>query len=319
MYSQSYSDYTRRGDQAMREGDFLMARTAYSESLSNCDDYYSIQKLTEIWRSQPGMRRGMRVSIARCKECLVKLSKSQDKYTASASMSLLGDYLYEGIGGERDSVRADSLKKEAVAIMGLPVAPENGGHIIDSLTYPIITQNTDTVPPLKFSEKYTLFFTYTFSPTMSVGVNLGIFNEFGIIAGFKTSGQNRPKNNFECNNNTILNIDPDMYSYNFTQKKKWHNTMFTVQVLLPVFAKKLFVSAGGGYGKRALYNKAELFDKKTGTKDTPAWCHNTQESYHGAVAEAGILYKHKHLIVMGGVNSISFKDFDGYIGIGYSF
>ncbi|MDR1368965.1 MAG: hypothetical protein LBJ72_02390 [Dysgonamonadaceae bacterium] len=319
MYSQSNSDYARRGNQAMKEGDFQMAKTIYSESLSNCDDYYSIQKLTEIWRTQPGMQRSLKIVIERCRECLDKLSQSQEQSTAYLSMSLLADYLYEGIGGERDSVRADSLKREAVAIMGSPVIPERGGSAIDSPVYPIMTRNTDTIPPLRFSKKYTLFFTYTFSPTMPVGANVGIFDKFGIMAGFKTSVQKRPNSQYDCNNSIIPNIDTEMYSYDFTRDDKWHSTMFTAQVLCPVITGKLFFSAGGGYGNRSLYNKVNLLDKKTGTQASTVWCHNTQGSYRGIAVEAGVLYKHKHLIVMGGVNSVSFKDFDGYVGVGYSF
>jgi hypothetical protein len=89
--------------------------------------------------------------------------------------------------------------------------------------------------------------------------------------------------------------------------------------LCPVITGKLFFSAGGGYGNRSLYNKVNLLDKKTGTQASTVWCHNTQGSYQGIAIEAGILYKHKHLIIMGGVNSVSFKDFDGHVGVGYSF
>ena len=313
MYSQT-SDYNRRGDEAMKQGDYQMARTLYSEGLINCDDFYSIQKLTEIWKTQPEMQRGMRMIIANCRKCLFELHKKEDKN----AMSLLLEYLNEGIGGDKDSIQANIIQQELWTLMGFPVATNNPGVTTDPLTHPVISQNIDTVPKLKFSEKYTMFVAYTFSPTMPVGINAGIFNKFGVMLSIKTSIQ-KPDSKYDCNNSTIFDINTDLYPYDFTQKEKWHSTMFTAQVLFPVIPKKLFISAGGGYGKRSLYNNAELYERKTGEKTSGIWCYNTQESYKGTAMEAGVLYKHKQFIIMGGVNSVSFKDLDGYVGIGYSF
>ncbi len=317
---QTYSDYNRRGDQAMEAKDFQLAKTFYSEGLTNCNDYYSIKKLTEIWRSQPQMQQSMNVIISGCRKCLIQLTKNEEAYTASAAMALLAEYYHDGIGIEKDSFKADSLKKEAATILtGLSLTPENGTSKIDSVPQIIVpTQNIDTIPPLKFSDKYKIFVAYTFSPTMPVGINAGIFNKLGVMLGFKSSIQKRPKYEYECNSSTIFNLNSN-YSYEFTSKEKWHSMMFTAQVLLPVITKKLFISAGGGYGKRELYNNAELYDKETGAWVSNIECYNSQGSYKGAVAEAGILYKHKHLIIISGINSVSFKDLDGYVGIGYSF
>ena len=313
MYSQT-SDYNRRGDEAMKEGDYQMAKTLYSEGLINCDDFQSIQKLTEIWKTQPEMQRGMRMTIANCRKCLFELYKKEDKN----AMALLREYLNEGFGGDKDSIQADRIGKEYMALIGVttPTATDNNDPVIKNL--PVIQQYTDPLPPLKFSEKYTLFVTYTFSPTMPAGISAGIFSKFGVMLGVKSSIQ-KPDSKYDCNNSTIFDINTDLYPYDFTQKEKWHSTMFTAQVLFPVISKKLFISAGGGYGKRSLYNNAELYERKTGEKTSGIWCYNTQESYKGTAIEAGVLYKHKQFIIMGGVNSVSFKDLDGYVGIGYSF
>ena len=314
--SQTSSDYKNRGDKAMKEGDYQMAKALYSEGLINCDDFYSIQKLTEIWRTQPEMQRGMRMIIARCRECLLELHKRED----TNAMKLLQAYLNEGIGGEKDSIQANIIQQELMALIGyIPATTDNPGVTIDSLTRSAIQQNIHTIPSLKFSEKYTLFLTYTFSPTMPVGINAGIFDRFGVMLGIKSSIQKRPNSEYDCNNSAILGINTNLHPYNFTEKEKWHSTMFTAQVLFPVIPKRLFISAGGGYGKRDLYNNAELYERRTGEKTSDIWCRNTQGSYKGFAAEAGVVYKHKQFIIIGGVNSVSFKDFDGYVGIGYSF
>ena len=315
MYGQ-ISDYNIRGDKAMEEGDYQMAKTLYSEGLVNCSDFYSIQKLTEIWKTQPNMQRGLRSTIARCRECLSELRKGNN----IAAMYLLQEYLNEGIGGEKDSIQANLVKQELLALIGyIPATTDNVGVTIDSTARPGMLQNIDTIPPLKFSEKYTLFLTYTFSPTMPVGINAGIFDRFGVMLGIKSSIQKRPNSEYDCNNSAILGINTNLYPYNFTEKEKWHSTIFTAQVLFPVIPKRLFISAGGGYGKRDLYNNAELYERRTGEKTSDIWCRNTQGSYKGFAAEAGVVYKHKQFIIIGGVNSVSFKDFDGYVGVGYSF
>lgn len=302
----------------MEEKDYPIARTYFSEGLKNCD-YSCIEKLTEIWETQPSQRRGMGRTIERCRECLIKLSKEKGLNTTNAMALLYSYYLIEGVGGEIDIEFAEQLKKEAAAILGLNVVAENGETKVDTSTIQITPLHIEPIPALSFSEKYTLFLAYTFSPTMPVGVSAGIFNKFGVMLGFKSSIQKRPDSEYDCNNSSILNINTNSYSYDFTQKEKWHSMMFTAQVLFPVITKKLLISAGGGYGKRDLYNNANLYDKKTGNQKSNIWCHNTEGSYKGAVVEAGLLYKHKHLTILGGVNSTSFKDLDGYVGIGYSF
>lgn len=312
IYAQSYSDYNRRGDQAMEEKDYRIARTYYSQGLSNCD-YYSIKKLTEIWETQPEQQRGMRNTIVRCRECLIKLSKEDKDANA---MSLLIDYFNKGIGIEKDSIKAEQWRKEAASIIA-PLVTENENS--DDTLKLISVTNTNRIPKLSFFDKYNLFLAYTFSPTMPVGVTAGCFGKFGIMFSFKSSYEKRFKSQYDCNNEVILNINTNDYAYSFTQEEKWHSTMFTAQVLFPVITKKLYISAGGGYGKRDLYNKANLFTLQTGEDSGNTWCYNTQKSYKGMAPEAGILYKYKHLIIMGGVNSVSFKDLDGYIGVGYSF
>ncbi len=315
MYSQTYSDYNRRGDEAMDKKDYFMAKSLYSEGLVDCN-FYSIKKLTEIYENQPSMQRGLKITMSHCRNCLVKLAEDKDP----SATYLLIDYYNKGLGGEVDSTKAEFWKNEAAAILGLNVIDESKGNKIDSLANPIIPQNSDPVPaPLKFSDKYSFFLAYTFSPTMPLGINVGIFNKFGMMLGFKSSMQKQLNSKYECNNSSIFDINPNTYSYEFTQKEKWESMMFTAQVLFPVVTKKILISAGGGYGKRELYNNAKLYDRKTGMESSSIWCHNTQESYEGAVVEAGAIYKHNHLIIMGGINSVSFKDLDGYIGIGYSF
>jgi hypothetical protein len=316
MYAQSYSDYNRRGDLAMEEKDYRIARSHYSQGLSNCD-YYSIKKLTEIWETQPEQQHGMRNTIVRCRECLIRLSEKDKDANA---MSLLIDYFNKGIGGEKDSIKAEQWRKEAASIIGPPLVAEskNTPNRIDT-PEPITITNTNTIPSLSFFDKYNLFPAYTYSPTMPVGVTIGGFSKFGIMFSFKSSAGKSQKSQYDCNNKTILNINTNDYAYSFSQEEKWHSTMITAQVLFPVIIRKMFISAGGGYGKRGLYHKADLFALKTGEKTGSAWCYNIQESYKGMTVEAGILYKYKHLLIMGGINSVSFKDLDGYIGIGYSF
>jgi hypothetical protein len=82
----------------------------------------------------------------------------------------------------------------------------------------------------------------------------------------------------------------------------------------------LFVTAGGGYGRRAYYREIRSQDEKPfSTNNTNEWCHNTEASYEGLTLETGGMFVWKKLMVLGGVNSTRFKDLDVYIGLGLNF
>jgi hypothetical protein len=94
--------------------------------------------------------------------------------------------------------------------------------------------------------------------------------------------------------------------------------MLTGGLYYPLINKKLYLSLGGGYGKRNYYREM-ITDQSFPSGSQSEWCHNTEASYKGVVVEVGGLYKWNRLILTGGVNSTAFKDLDMYLSVGISF
>ena len=58
MIAQQYTEYNRKGNEAMTRRDYSDARLFYSEGVTHCD-LYSVYQLTQIWLSNTTMRASM--------------------------------------------------------------------------------------------------------------------------------------------------------------------------------------------------------------------------------------------------------------------
>ncbi len=320
-FGQSYSDYNRKGDLAMEEKDYRTARTLYAQGLNNCD-FHSIRKLTEIWEIQPEMQHGMRISIDRCRACLIKLIEMEDSNTQLNAMLLLADYYNKGIGGAKDSITADYWKKEAATIIGLPVISENEPYTTDSI--PKITPDSIIIsrPPafMRFIDRNNIFLAYTYSPTMPVGITIGGYKKFGIALSYRTSYTFQDYSYHIDNEGKIPGISEGNTYELVADDEKWQSWMVTGSFFIPVITKNFFLSAGSGYARRNFYCHAVSNPQKNifNGKDN-AWCYNTQASYEGIVMEAGVLFRYKSMIFSANANSLEFRDLDGNLSIGIVF
>ncbi len=315
MQGQSLTDYNRKGDEAMEKGDFFGAQVFYDQGLSTCD-FQSISKITEIWNLQPALRRGMNSIISKCFNCLNTLAET---HKDTRAMQLLIDYYTQGIGIEKDSIKAGYWRKEVGMIFGITDVTTNTNLIKDTVyipqSNPNLILNGGTQPPkTNLLERHNAFIAYTFSPTMPIGFTLGGFNRLGFSFSVKASLKH-PDNRYECNQEGVINYS-GVCEFN---QHKWHSLMTTASVLFPFFSDRFCIAVGGGFGKRDLYREITEYDVKTAEPTGTAWCYDTYRSYKGIAAELGVMYRYKHVLFTGGVNSVSFKDFDGYIGLGYSF
>jgi hypothetical protein len=297
LYAQ---EYNIRGDEAMKREDYREAQSWYSEGLDSCDRY-SINRLTEIWRKQPELRRSMRLPMQKCYACLQTFAENED----TEAMFLILTYFKESIV-KPDSIQADFWMNK----LGLNTQPDS----VNMQTVDIIK-----TPKKMKTRKYRFFLSYTYSPTMPVGFTVGTYNKFGLYFTYKNDLQ--PVNSvYDCDNEKVFGIDIENPPYRFS-KEKWHSCLITGGFLIPLMEKKLLLSAGGGYGFRDYYREITTTAKQPfyATGKPTAWVHNTEASYEGFTLEVGGLWSYKHLIVTGGVNTTLFNDLDAYIGVGFSF
>ena len=303
MSAQISVDYNTRGDQAFREKEYHTALSWYGEGLDSCDPY-SIQKFVEIWMTQPAMREGMSPVMQICYDCL-KLSAEAGKPEAMAS---LRDFYAEGIGIEKDSVRASYWYREYGISRGILV---DVSDITDALSATKVPRKS------LLSNRFYSFLAYTYTPTMPYGFTAGIyFDRIGGYVSYRTDFKSTSAA-YECNNIKVPAIEVMNPLYEFN-RESWQSRMITGGLLFPVIKNRLFVSIGGGYGKRDYYREI-ISNEPFSTGNKSEWCYNTEASYEGLTLETGGVFIWKKLIVLGGVNSTQFKDLDVYIGLGLTF
>jgi len=309
VYAQSSTDYNFQGDQALQRKDYQTARSWYSEGLDSCDRY-SIQKLVEIWIDQPSMRQGMQLPMRKSFDCMKSLVETREP----DMMRLFSDFYKYGIGTPKDSTLYNYWYNEwwNVFKTTLNIAPEKLNPPEDSTANKV---SQKTLHPRGFYP----FLAYTYSPTMPFGLTGGVY--FEKIGGYVSYRTDFKSNNaaYKCNNTSVPAIEIGNPPYAFN-REKWRCQMITGGVLFPLIKNRLFVSAGGGYGKRDYYREIESAnDLSFSTGNKSEWCYNTEASYQGLTLEAGGMFIWKKLAVLGGVNSTRFKDLDVYIGLGLTF
>jgi len=307
IYAQISAEYNVQGDQALRSEDYQTARNWYSNGVAVCD-LYSIERMVEIWKNQISMQEGMRLPMLRSFNCLKMLAEEGKK----EAMPLLRDFYREGIGGiEINTNLADFWHREYGKSQGF--LPDTIPDIIDN-------SGISKVPRKSLlSTHFHSFITYTFSPTMPYGLTAGIyFDKIGGYVSYRTDYKS-VNAAYECNNTKVPEIEIENPLYEFG-REKWQSRMLTGGLLYPIIKNRLFVSAGGGYGKRKYFREIRTInDKFFATGNKSEWCYNTEASYQGLTLEAGGMFVWKKLTVLGGVNSTQFKDLDVYIGLGLNF
>jgi len=309
VYAQSSTDYNYLGDQALQRKDYQTARSWFSEGLDSCNAY-SIQRLVEIWINQPALRQSMQLPMRKSFNCMKALAETRN----SDMMRLFSDFYKYGIGTPIDSTLYNYWYNEWWNIFKttLDIAPEKLNSTQDS--------TKDKIPEKTLRHRWFYpFLTYTYSPTMPFGLTGGAyFNKIGGYVSYRTDFKS-VNAAYECNNTSVPVIGIENPPYVF-DREMWHSRMITGGLLYSVIKNRLFISAGGGYGKRDYYREIEsTTDQNFPTGNKSEWCFNTEASYSGLSLEVGGMFIWKKLIALGGVNSTQFKDLDIYIGLGITF
>lgn len=139
----------------------------------------------------------------------------------------------------------------------------------------------------------------------SYGIMLGIVKRAGAYLKVKSNLKSASAD-YKCDANGVLE-GYDSPSF-FTGRKQDARLAVTGGALLRV-SRPVYLYAGGGYGYKKL--NWELADS--------TFAENTDESYTGAEAEAGALYRLKNFAFSAGVQTNSFKYWEATVGFGIMF
>jgi len=300
-FGQQYTEYNRKGDDAILRHDYSEARMAYGEGIEFCD-LYSIQGLTNIWKQDESMRPSMRNLMRRCFNCLLDYSEKND----TTAIKLLIDFYSEGIGTVSNTLYADTWKERLHSLR--PKAEP-------AIQHPIV--------PVKEKEKLHFFGGYAFSIEAPYGITLGMVrNRFGFYGRYKTNFSNY-SHKYECfvvGGETSVKPDniPDKTTIQSdATKSNKKNTWLATAGFIYKVSPWLYASAGAGYGERVFLSPFEM--RYDGKNVSSIWCKNLDASYKGVVVEVDAILKYKSYFLSVGCHTMNFEYIDVNAGIGVFF
>lgn len=299
--AQQRMDYNRKGDEAMKRQDYSDAKMWYEEGVPQCDPY-SIEKLTEIWLSNPRMRSSMRSLMDKCLNCLT-VKATEDDLDAISKLIV---YYTEGIGTPKSDELATYWKEYKENLLK-PAEPE------------IVYRDSSLIKP---RPRMRFFVGYAYSIEFPFGITVGgVGQRLGWYVRFKT---NMSFMNYtgECNNRgEILDfLEPEeSYELNGAESSKTSSLGGTAGLIVKC-CPWLYASVGFGYGKRTLLHAFTTHSYEDYGIMREIWCKNLDASYEGVAAEADVMFKiAKSLFVSVGCNTVNFKYVDLNAGLGVFF
>lgn len=140
---------------------------------------------------------------------------------------------------------------------------------------------------------------------LDYGLMLGVVRKVGFFLKAKSNFESQATT-LECTSSGADAANGNVYwmkgNAKYSRLAVTGGLMF--RLILP-----LYLYVGGGYGYREV--AWETYDGE--------WAKNIDESYSGAEAELGLIFRMKNFAISAGVQSNSFKYFEGNVGIGIMF
>ena len=303
LWAQQHAEYNRKGDEAMQRADYSDAKMWYEEGVADCDSY-SINQLTTIWLSNEQMRPSMRSLMTKCLNCL-SVKATEEDLDAIAQLIV---YYTEGIGTPKSEELASYWKTYQQNLLA-PAVPEQ--HTVDTIAIATPRQRMD------------FFIGYAFSIEAPYGLTFGGMGaHIGWYVRFKTNMSFQDYSD-KCNDKgEIINFsgaDNESYTLTSSQKAK-KNTFSGTAGMIVKCAPWLYLSAGVGYGQRALLYSFTTHNYEQYEQGRELWCKNMDSSYEGVAAEAdAIVQLGSHFFLSAGCSTINFKYIDLNAGIGVFF
>lgn len=241
----------------------------------------------------------MRSLMNKCLNCL-KVKATDDDMEA---ISKLITYYTEGIGTSKNEELAAYWIDYRKALLN-PAEPEA----------------RDTVRTTS-RKRMDFFAGYVYSIESPYGITVGgIGQRFGWYVRFKT---NMSFSDYaeDCNDaGEIIDFSgSESYEPNTARSSKTNSVAGTVGLIVKC-CPWLYVSAGLGYGERALLHSFKTHTYENYNDSREIWCKNVDSSYSGVAVEMDVMIKLTNfLYISAGCNTISFNYADLNAGVGIFF
>ena len=280
--AQDKSDFIRRGDEAMKEMNYSLAKTYYDAVVVSACDFHSINQLTTIWLSDESMRADMSSTMKRCFICL---DDGARKLQDTTSIQLLVTYYTQGIGTSQNTEIAAYWQQrlEEIRDPSLVLTRPNGD-------YPAREKKMD------------FFAGYSMSPIAPFGIQVGgLGKSVGWYVRFRTNFVFQNTNYEGHVEETVINGEkqniiriPELEAekegvmYRAGQTK---TTFLTGSAgLMYKAVDNVFVSAGFGYWDRKYAREYNEVNDTGANTSSSGWIRDTEGSMNGVLIDLGGTY-----------------------------
>jgi hypothetical protein len=315
VVAQRQTEYNRKGDEAMRQMDYPIAKFWYEEGVQNCDRY-SIDQLTSIWMTDQSMHISMGPVMNKCLNCLAEAATERRDTLAMKKLII---YYQEGIGIVSNEASAVYWKEQ-----------------LDQLRNPfftIIGSNSN-----RPKDRMKFFMGYNASLVAPFGIQFGAMNEnWGFYIRFQTNMSFQNDFQAKCvdgenGGGVIPEFDHDDKKYDFLKengtkaekdekiKGKSTTLIGTAGFMFKAFPN-VYLSVGAGYAKRdVFYRYGEIDPAESKIHTNIGWAKNTDISLDGVALDVGATVKFAgQFYGTLGCTFLNFKKVTSGIGIGFIF
>lgn len=317
--AQRQTEYNRKGDEAMKQMDYQIAKFWYEEGVLDCDRY-SIDQLTSIWMADESMRISMEPVMNRCLTCLTEAATERKDTLA---MNRLIVYYTEGIGTSPNESSA-TYWKEQLGQFRTPFYPR------------ATVREKKPKDPMKFFAGYHASFVAPY------GIQMGAMNEtWGFYVRFRTNMSFDSDYQVECmngekGNGIIPEYEKDGIHYKFLKKDgtpvspdqnenekvegKSSTFIATAGFMIKAFPNT-YISVGAGYVERnVFYRYGKINPNDSKSYDFVGWAKNTDASIQGVALDIDATVKFaKNFYGSVGCTFLKIEKVTPTIGIGYAF
>lgn len=310
--AQRQTEYNRKGDEAMKQMDYQIARMWYEEGVLSCDRY-SINQLTSIWMADESMHVSMGPVMAKCLNCLTEAATERKD---SLAMQRLIVYYTEGIGATPSESSATYWKEQLEQLRN-PFYLTIGGMPKDRMKF---------------------FVGYHASSIAPFGLQVGAMNDtWGFYVRIRTdmsflNSQETCKNGGENRTGIIQRFEDDGIYYDFLNKDgtpaerggkvagKASTLIGTGGIMFRAFPD-VYLSVGAGYARYDVFYRYGIVEPLHSEEYTSiGWAKNTDVSLNGVALDldATVRFAGRFYGTVG-CTLLHFERITPSIGIGFIF
>ena len=278
--AQRQTEYNRKGDEAMRQMDYQIAKMWYEEGVLSCDRY-SINQLTSIWMADENMHVSMGPVMGKCLNCLTEAATERKD---SLAMQKLIVYYTEGVGTTPNESSAIYWKEQ-----------------LEQLRNPFHLTVGGIISP---RDRMKFFIGYHASLMAPFGLQAGAMNEtWGFYIRFRTNMlfhsdyQEICENGGENKMGVIKRFEDDKIYYDFLKKDgtpaerggkvagKASTLIGTGGVMYRAFPD-VYLSVGAGYARHDVFYRYGVVEPlRSEEYTTIGWAKNRDISLSGVALD----------------------------------